>query len=122
VEGVDHCTYLYDKTDCSNCTGISLLSTTYKMLSNILLSTVTLYTEEIIEDQRGFRRNRPTIVHILCIPQILKKKWKYNEAVRRKDLYNSLIEFGIFTKLVWLIKMCLNETYSRIQVGKHLSD
>jgi hypothetical protein len=25
-------------------------------------------------------------------------------------------------KLVRLIKMCLNETYSRIQVGKYLSD
>jgi len=25
-------------------------------------------------------------------------------------------------KLVRLIKMCLNETYSRVQVGKHLSD
>ena len=25
-------------------------------------------------------------------------------------------------KLVWLIKMCLNETYSRVEVGKHFSD
>jgi len=25
-------------------------------------------------------------------------------------------------KLVSLIKMCLNETYSRVRVGKHLSD
>jgi hypothetical protein len=25
-------------------------------------------------------------------------------------------------KLVWLIKMCLNETYSRVRIGKHLSD
>jgi len=25
-------------------------------------------------------------------------------------------------KLVKLIKMCLNEDYSRVQVGKHLSD
>jgi hypothetical protein len=25
-------------------------------------------------------------------------------------------------KLVRLVKMCLNETYSRVQVGKHLSD
>jgi len=33
-----------------------------------------------------------------------------------------LIEFGIPRKLVRLIKMCLNETYSRIRVGKHLSD
>jgi len=25
-------------------------------------------------------------------------------------------------KLVWLIKMCLTEKYSRVQVGKNLSD
>jgi hypothetical protein len=43
-------------------------------------------------------------------------------AVRRKVLNNNLIVFGIPIKLVSLIKMCLNETYSRFRVGKHLSD
>jgi hypothetical protein len=37
-----------DKTDFSNYRGISLLSTTYKILSNILLSRLTPYAEEII--------------------------------------------------------------------------
>ena len=37
-------------------------------------------------------------------------------------MYNIIIEFGITMKLVRLIKMCLNETHSRIRVGKHLSD
>jgi hypothetical protein len=47
-----------DKTDCSNYRGLSLLSTTYKILSNILLSRLTTYAEEIIgEHQCGFRRN-----------------------------------------------------------------
>jgi len=36
-------------------------------------------------------------------------------------LYNILIEFGIPMKLVRLIKMCLNETYSRVRVSKNLS-
>jgi len=35
---------------------------------------------------------------------------------------NILIEFGIPKKLVRLIKMCLTETYSRVRVGKNLSD
>ena len=33
-----------------------------------------------------------------------------------------LIEFGIPMKLERLIKMCLSETYSRVCIGKHLSD
>jgi hypothetical protein len=37
-----------DKTSSSNYQGISLLSTSYKILSNILLSRLTPYTEEII--------------------------------------------------------------------------
>jgi hypothetical protein len=36
--------------------------------------------------------------------------------------YNILIEFGILIKLVRLIKMCLNKTYSKVGVSKHLSD
>ena len=45
-----------------------------------------------------------------------------HDSVRRVVLYNILIEFGIPLKLVRLIKMYLNETYSRVRVGKHLSD
>jgi hypothetical protein len=47
---------------------------------------------------------------------------KAYDSDRRDVLYNMLIEFGIPMKLVRLIKMCLSETYSRVQVGKHLSD
>ena len=36
-------------------------------------------------------------------------------------MYNILIEFGIPKKLVRLIKMCLTETYGRVQVGKNWS-
>jgi hypothetical protein len=56
-------------------------------------------------------------VHELFID--LKKAY---DSVRREVLYNILIEFGIPIKLERLVKMCLNETYSRVRVGKHLSD
>jgi hypothetical protein len=44
------------------------------------------------------------------------------DSVRREVLYNILIECDIPLKLVRLIKVCLNETYSRVWLGKHLSD
>jgi len=66
-----------DKTDCNNYRGISLLRTTYKILSNILLSRLIPYTEEVNGDhQCGFRHNRSTPDHIFCIWQILEKKWE----------------------------------------------
>jgi Reverse transcriptase (RNA-dependent DNA polymerase). len=75
---------------------------------------------------------------LLNIYAVLEKKWEYNfEAVPRlftdfkkaydysfwRDIwYNILTEVGISMELVRLIKMCLNETYRRVWVGKHLYD
>jgi hypothetical protein len=42
--------------------------------------------------------------------------------VKGEVLYNILLEFGLPKKLVRLIKMCLNETYSKVHIGKLLSD
>jgi len=47
---------------------------------------------------------------------------KAYDSVRREVLYNILIEFGVPQKLVRLIQMYLTETYSRVRVGKNLSD
>jgi hypothetical protein len=94
-----------NKTDCKNCRWISLLSTSYKILLNILLSRLSPY---IWNHKCGFRHNRSTTgstVHSLF--NDFKKAYY---SVRREVLYNILIEFGIPVKLERLIKMCLNET------------
>jgi len=53
-----------DKTDCSNYRGISLLPTTYKIVTSILLSRLIPYAEEAIGDhQCGLRQNRSYILH-----------------------------------------------------------
>jgi hypothetical protein len=47
---------------------------------------------------------------------------KAYDSVKGEVLYNVLLKFGIPKKLVRLIKICLNETYSKVRVGKFLSD
>jgi hypothetical protein len=47
---------------------------------------------------------------------------KSYDSVRIEVLYNIFNEFGTPRRLVGLIKMCLNETYSRVRIGKNLSD
>jgi hypothetical protein len=121
-----------DKTNCSNYPGISLLSTSYKILSNSLLTRLTPYTDEIIGDHPcGFRRNGSTTDQIFCIRQILEKQWEYNstvhhlfidfekayDSVRREVLYNIHTEYGIPRKVVGLISMCLNEICSTVRIG-----
>jgi hypothetical protein len=56
------------------------------------------------------------------VHQIFIEFKKAYDSVRREVLYSILIEFGVPNKLVRLIRMCLNETYSKVRIGKHLSD
>jgi hypothetical protein len=74
-----------------------------------------------------------TYTAILCNHEIQEKKWEFigtihqlftdfkkaYNSVRREVLHSILIEFGVPRKLVGLIQMCLNETYS---TGKFQSD
>jgi len=47
---------------------------------------------------------------------------KAYDSIRREVLYNTFIDTGIPMTLLRLINMCLNESYSRVRVGKNLSD
>jgi hypothetical protein len=112
------------------------LSTTCKILSRRLLSRSNQYSEQkllvIISvdfDATGqllivytayvkyLRKNFTVEVHQLFID--FKKDC---DSVRKVVLHNILIEFSIPMNLLRLIKMCLKETYSRVQFGIYLSD
>jgi hypothetical protein len=126
-----------DKTVCSNYQGISLLSTSYEILSNILLSRVAPHADKSNGHyQCRFRHSRTTTYRIFYMLQILEKKWENNgavhqlfidfkkayDSVKREELYNIPVEFGIARKLVGIIKMCLNEAYSTVHIGKNPCD
>jgi hypothetical protein len=72
-----------------------------------------VYIRHILEKKREYIGT----VHELFID--FKKAY---DSAKGEVLYNILLEFGITKKLVRLIKMCLNETYSKVRVGKLLSD
>jgi hypothetical protein len=99
-----------DKTDCSNYRGITLLSTSYKVSSNIFLSRLTPYVDEIIGDhQCGFRRNISTTDQIFCIRQMLERKWEYNGTVHQlfidfKKAYDSVKREVLYNILIWYTK------------------
>jgi hypothetical protein len=99
------------KIDCNNYCGISLLSTS---LSNIFLSRLVPYIDEIIGDhQCGFRRNRSTTDQIFCIRHILEEKWEYNETVHQlfidfKKAYDSVRREVLYNRIA-IISM-LRET------------
>jgi hypothetical protein len=90
-----------------------------KILSTILLSELTPYVGKSVRcHQYACQCNRSTTDQIFCIHQILKQKWEYNRtvhqlfldsetvyaSVQREILYNILMESGIPTKLIRLIK------------------
>jgi hypothetical protein len=70
--------------------------------------------------------NRSTTDQIFYICQIWEKNWRTMrqyisyDSVRREVLYNILTEFGVPRNLVRLIKVYLNETYSKVCIAKHL--
>ena len=124
-----------ERMDCNNYRGISIYSTSYKILSNIPLSRKTPYGNEIIgEYQYAFRRNRSTVDHIFSFRQTLEKKWQYNkdvyqqfiyfekahDSIKRESLYDILINSGV-QKKVGLIKTCLDGIQSKVRIGNYLS-
>jgi hypothetical protein len=96
-----------DKIICNNYRGI--LSPAYKILSNILLSRLTPYANELIGDhQCGFRHNRSTIDQIFYIRQLLEKKWENNGTV-----HQLFIDFKTRLRDKFFTIICLNWVYLR---------
>jgi hypothetical protein len=113
-----------------------MLSTSYKILPNNLFSRLSPYVDKIIGDhQCGIRRNRWTTDQNCYICLALERKLDYNEtlhqlfidfkkvydSIRREVLYNCLMVSGVPISLVTCNKICLNDTYNKVHIGKYLS-
>jgi hypothetical protein len=84
----------------------------------------------------GFDITDQLLIRFSAFVRYGRKKWEYNETVHQlfidfKKAYDSVrkgsfVQYshrvGVPMKLVRFIKMCLNETYSKVRTGKHLSE
>jgi hypothetical protein len=125
-----------DILDTKNYRGISLLDTCYKVLLTILLEWITPYTEEIIgRYQCGFRKGRSTTDQIFILKQVMEKHYKFDkdlymvfvdykqayDSINRKELWNSMIYFGIPKKYVNMVKLCNDKTECKMRFLGELS-
>lgn len=114
---------MYKKGDVMNCLnyrGISLLNTTYKVLSNIILNRLKPYSKEIVgEYQAGFTAGKSTTDQIHVIKQITEKSHELDkdvyllfvdfkqayDSIARSTLCNVMAQLGIPAKLVRKLKV-----------------
>jgi hypothetical protein len=108
------------------------ISTSYTILFNIHLSNLSSYTDEIIGGHHRSTTDQTfAFIYYLgggrgggvnkTVHQLFTSFKEANDSVRREVFYSILIEFGVTMKLVRLIKLCLNETGSRVHTEKYLS-
>jgi hypothetical protein len=58
----------------------------------------------------------------MAVHQLLISRRPIYDSLKREVLCSILIQFGIPVKLVRLIKVCLNEIFIEVHVGKNLLD
>jgi hypothetical protein len=80
-----------------------------------------IWNKEELPDQRKESIIVPIHKKVLKLPVIIIMGYQSYQFHTKCCRISFFQEFGIPMKLVRLIKMCLNETYSKTHLGKHLS-
>lgn len=120
-----------------NYRGISLINTTYKILSKLVLNRLKSHVEEIVGDhQSGFMKGRSTTDQIFILKQLTSKYWEYNkdvyvmfidfskayDSINRNRLWKMMEKYGIPDKIIQLAKMCISESKGKVKIGKEYTD
>ncbi|KAL4104822.1 hypothetical protein QTP88_020098 [Uroleucon formosanum] len=125
-----------DVINCQNYRGISLLNTTYKVLSNIILNRLTPYAKDIVgEYQAGFTAGKSTTDQIHVIKQITEESHEFDkdvyllfvnfkqayDSIARSTLWNVMVQLGIPAKLVRMVKACMKNSRCKVKFKSVLS-
>ena len=123
--------------ECKNYRGISILNSTYKVLSKILCERLKPHvTKNIGRYQCGFMPNRSTTDQIFTLRQILEKTREFKttthhlfidfkqayDSIDRSELLQAMNLLGIPLKLINLCRMTISNTRARVKVDKETSD
>ena len=122
------------KADPENYRGISLLNTTLKLFTRVILSKLLTYVQPK-EEQQGFRKNRSTTDAIFIMRQIVEKSIEFNnpaflcfvdlkkafDRVRLDDVEDCLREREVPEHLVRMIRELNSGTTARIKSTHQLS-
>lgn len=124
------------KLDCANYRAITILSTAYKVLSQILCHRLSPIAREFVgQYQAGFMGERASIDQIFAIRQLLQKCRKYKvpthhllidfkspyDTIDREQLWQIMHEYGFPDKLIRLLKATMERVMCVVRVSGTLS-
>jgi len=126
-----------DKTLCDNYRGINLLCHAEKLFASIILQPLRKRTEEILsKSPAGFRRGRSTIEQLFALRLLAEKYTEHSrslylcyvnyqkafDSVWRTGLWHVMQHLGYPNKLIRLLKILYEETFSAVRVGRDCTE
>ncbi len=119
--------------------GISLISTVYKVFSNVMNTRIVKVAEEnhiFCDEQNGFRKGRSCLDHIFVLTSIIRNRKaqrlptfvayidfeKAFDRVDRNLLYYKLTSLGISGKILNCIKNIYDGSKSGVNVNGYITD
>lgn len=122
---------------CQNYRGISLLNTSYKIVSNIILNRIKPYSKEIVgEYQSGFMPGKSTIYQIHTIKQTVEKRHEFYidmyllfidfrqafDSINRYRFWKVMTQIRFPAKLVRLVKAYVQYSKLKVKFNGELSE